>query len=69
MASSDLPEIPNCSVRRGDDGLLHITHNGTGDTETADTDERAVIAGMVLRFSAQQSRERGEIPFRAGNLP
>lgn len=68
LMDPEVPDIPHCSVRRGDDGLLHITHNGTGETETADTEDRAVIAGMVLRFSAQQRRERGEIPFGTGDL-
>jgi hypothetical protein len=66
MDSPELPEIPQCSVERGDDGLLYITHKGTGETETADTEERAVIAGFVLAFSAVQRREQGEIPFRTG---
>jgi hypothetical protein len=64
--SSEVPEIPACDVERGPDGLLRITHKGTGETETADTEERAVIAGVMLRFSAVQRREQGEIPFRTG---
>jgi len=63
----EIPEIPQCSVKRADDGLLHITHNGTGETMTADTEERAVIAGVILRYSACHPAPQ-EIPFRTGDL-
>lgn len=69
MAPSELPDIPHCSVQRGDDGLLHITHNGTGETETADTEDRAVIAGMVLRLTATWHNVPRETRFTAGDLP
>ncbi|MFE3448150.1 hypothetical protein ACFXJ8_04365 [Nonomuraea sp. NPDC059194] len=68
-AGWSLPEIPHCTVERTDDGLMRITHNRTGDTETADTEERAVIAGVILRVSAGWPRRDPELPFRTGDRP
>lgn len=53
-----LPQLPECDVERTEDGLYLITHKTSGDSETADTEERAVIAGMVLRFGARQGGRR-----------
>jgi hypothetical protein len=69
MAPSEVPDIPHCSVERGDDEMLHVTHESTGTTMTADTEERAVIAGMLLRRTTEWRRQWGEIPFRTGDLP
>lgn len=69
-AGRSLPEIPQCTVERTDDGLMRITPNRTGDTKTADTEERAIIAGVILRVSAgwPWPRRESEIPFRQGDL-
>lgn len=64
-----LPQIPNCSVERQPDGSLHLTHNGSGETATADTDDQVVIAGMTLRLITVWRSTQSEITLRTGDLP
>lgn len=50
-AEDDLPEIPECQVTRGADGLLRLTHT-TGRTATASTARGAILVGVALRTLA-----------------
>lgn len=52
-----LPEIPECDLRMDDAGVYHLTHRGTGDTETADTPRDVVLKGAMLRILAAHRRE------------
>ncbi|MEU6710056.1 hypothetical protein ABZ897_01140 [Nonomuraea sp. NPDC046802] len=54
MASSDLPDVPECKVTRLDDGRLHLTHE-SGSTATARTAQGAELVGEALRLLAQHS--------------
>ncbi|MER6942462.1 hypothetical protein ABT294_00440 [Nonomuraea sp. NPDC000554] len=54
-----LPQIPECDVELTADGRLRITHRPTGDAELAETEEQAVIKGVILRVAAA---------FRTGDL-
>lgn len=48
-----LPDIPECSVARGDDGRIHVTHKRTGRTAIAkETAEDLIIQGAILRCLA-----------------
>jgi hypothetical protein len=62
--TSELPEIPECSVTRGRDGLLYLAHE-SGRTAHASTDREAVLAGLALRvLSSAGSRQRRRSPLR-----
>lgn len=67
-SESPLPQIPGCKVTCAD-GLMTITHDVTGDTLTADTEERAVIAGVILRLTATWHSTPRDVRFTAGDIP
>lgn len=51
--SAGLPDIPERSVARGDDGLVRVTHKRTGRTAIAkETAEDPIIQGAILRCLA-----------------
>ncbi|MFI9846515.1 hypothetical protein ACIHFD_56500 [Nonomuraea sp. NPDC051941] len=52
MPSDDLPDIPECTVTRLDDGRLHLTHE-SGRTATAHTARGAKLVGMALCLLAE----------------
>ncbi|TDD54625.1 hypothetical protein E1286_05400 [Nonomuraea terrae] len=74
-----LPQIPECHVVRAEDGRIHLTHKGTGQTAVArDDEEDPVIQGAILRTHAawepqlrriQPPWSRPEPEFRVGDLP
>lgn len=64
-----LPQILGCTVTRERDGLMRVKHNITSDTLTADTDERATIAGVILRLTATWHSAAEVVRFRTGDLP
>ncbi|MFI7644299.1 hypothetical protein [Nonomuraea sp. NPDC049400] len=69
VSSPGLPEIPECSVVRREDGLLQITHKATGRTATArDDEEDPVVQGAILRCLASYRwvTPTREIPFWTG---
>lgn len=49
-----LPQVPECSVRRGADGLLYLTHKRTKRTLVADPTkpEHVDTVGAILRCLA-----------------
>lgn len=79
---SDIPEVPECTVTRTDDGRLHLTHE-SGRTATAHTDRGAMLVGMALRILAEHAEAQppgmrpvhlewtgdGDLPFRVGDAP
>lgn len=53
--SAHLPDIPECTVMRTDDGQLHLTHE-SGRTAIAHTDRGAMLVGMALRILAAYAK-------------
>ncbi|MFC4006692.1 hypothetical protein ACFOY2_05635 [Nonomuraea purpurea] len=53
-SSAPVPEIPECTVERGSDGRLHLTHE-SGRTATAHSERGAKLVGMALCLLAQHS--------------
>lgn len=62
----EIPEIPECSVTRGEDGRIRVTHKRTGRTAVAgDSTEDLIIQGAILRCLASYPWLRYR---RAGDL-
>ena len=47
-----LHEEPECDVTIGDDGLIHVRHQVTGETATAADERQLILKGILLRVRA-----------------